>query len=412
MNWKRLGLLIILGLLSGIVFAYAHAAMQAPPPTTTSKAPTEITTTEVAAPTEALAVTAPSIELPAATQALLASLNQAPFQPERGDLRLVAISDLNGAYGSTDYDPDVDKAIALIPFWQPDLVVAGGDMIAGQSSSLTTAQIQAMWAAFDEHVRAPLDAAGIPFGFTIGNHDASGARGANGQFTFQQERDLATAYWQAPEHTPDVEFIDRADYPFFYTFRQGDVFFMAWDGSTHQIPPDKLTWVEQSLASEAAQSARLRILLSHLPLYAVAEGRNAPGEVMANAEQLRTMLERYNVHTYISGHHHAYYPGHRGKLQLLHMGIIGSGPRALIDSDLPRWKAITVLDIDFEQAESELIRYTTYDIQTLELIEYGQLPRYLAGHNGMVLRRDLELADLSTAEQSACQAKLGTALCS
>ena len=262
------------------------------------------------------------------------------------------------------------------------------------------------------HVRAPLDAAQIPFGFTIGNHDASGARGANGQFTFQQERDLATAYWQAPEHDPGVEFIDRSDFPFFYTFRQGDAFFMAWDGSTHQIPADKLAWVEQSLASEAAQSASLRILISHLPLYAVAEGRDRPGEVMANAEQLRAMLERYDVHTYISGHHHAYYPGHRGNLQLLHMGIIGSGPRALIDHDLPRWKALTVLDVDFDEPNGELIRYTTYDIQTLELIEYGQLPRYVAGHNGMVLRRDLEMADLNASEKSACAAKLGTALCS
>jgi 2',3'-cyclic-nucleotide 2'-phosphodiesterase (5'-nucleotidase family) len=134
--------------------------------------------------------------------------------------------------------------------------------------------------------------------------------------------------------------------------------------------------VEQSLASEAAQSARLRILLSHLPLYAVAEGRNAPGEVMANADQLRAMLEKYDVHTYISGHHHAYYPGHRGDLQLLHMGIIGSGPRALIDSNTPRWKAVTVLDVDYDEAGSEQIRYTTYDIQTLERIEYGQLPRF------------------------------------
>jgi 3',5'-cyclic AMP phosphodiesterase CpdA len=412
MNWKRLGLLILLGLLSGLVFAYAHAAMQAPTPTATTGTPTETAAIEgVDATADADAIAAP-VELPDATQTLLASLDQAPFQPERGDLRIVAISDLNGAYGSTDYDPDVDKAIALIPFWRPDLVVAGGDMVAGQSPSLTTAQIQAMWAAFDAHVRAPLDAAGIPFGFTIGNHDASGARGANGQFTFQQERDLATAYWQDPAHDPGVEFSDRTDFPFFYTFRQGDVFFMAWDGSTHQIPADKLAWVEQSLASEAAQSARLRILLSHLPLYAVAEGRNAPGEVMANADQLRAMLEKYDVHTYISGHHHAYYPGHRGDLQLLHMGIIGSGPRALIDSNTPRWKAVTVLDVDYDEAGSEQIRYTTYDIQTLERIEYGQLPRYLTGHNGMVLRRDVEMTDLTAAEKGACEAKLGTALCS
>ena len=410
MNWQRFLSGMVLGLISSVVIACTQqAAVQLPPNSAASEAPAVETVEATAAETNgAIAAPAP---LPPATQALLASLGQAPVDPPRGDLRLVALSDLNGAYGSTDYDPDVDKAIALLPFWRPDLAVAGGDMVAGQSPSLTTAQIQAMWAAFDEHVRAPLDAAGIPFGFTIGNHDASGARGANDQFLFQQERDLATAYWQTPAHDPGVEFIDRTDFPFFYTFRQGDVFFMAWDGSTHQIPPDKLAWVEQSLASEAAQSARLRILLSHLPLYAVAVGRDQPGEVMANAEQLRAMLEKYNVHTYISGHHHAYYPGHRGDLQLLHMGIIGSGPRPLIDSGLPPRKAVTVLDIDFDAPEGELTRYTTFDIQTLDLIEYGELPRFLTGHNGMVLRRDVEMADLSADEKAFCEAKLGRALC-
>jgi len=409
MKWQRFLSGVALGLISSVLIACTQVAVQAPNASTAPDAASVNTGGAVV--TESPIATAAPAELPPATQELLASLGQAPVDPTRGDLRLVAISDLNGAYGSTDYDPDVDKAIALIPFWRPDLVVAGGDMVAGQSPSLTTAQIQAMWAAFDEHVRTPLDAAGIPFGFTIGNHDASGARGVHDQFLFQQERDLATAYWQTPEHDPGIEFVDRSDFPFFYTFRQGDVFFMAWDGSTHQIPPDKLAWVEQSLASEAAQSARLRILLSHLPLYAVAVGRDQPGAVMNNADQLRTMLEKYNVHTYISGHHHAYYPGHRGDLQLLHMGIIGSGPRPLIDSGLPPWKAVTVLDIDFNAPDGELTRYTTYDIQTLDLIEYGELPRFLTGHNGIVLRRDVEMADLSADEKAFCEGKLGTALC-
>ena len=186
-------------------------------------------------------------------------------------------------------------------------------------------------------------------------------------------------------------------------------FSMAWDGSSSHIPKDKLAWVEQTLASEVAQSARMRILLGHLPLYSVAVGRNEPGEVMENADQLRAMLEKYNVHTYISGHHHAYYPGHRGDLQLLHMGILGSGPRPLIDSDLPPWKAITVVDIDF--ATPELTRYTTYDIQTLERIEYEQLPRFLVGHNGIVVRRDIPYEQLSADEKALCDARLGKELC-
>jgi len=404
MNWQRFLSGVALGLVSSIVIACTQVATEAPSP---SAAPAE----PVANSVDTSATVGPEATMPPATQELLASLGQEPVNPPRGDLRMVVISDLNGAYGSTDYDPEIDQTIALMPFWNPDLVLCSGDMVAGQDRSLAPDQIQAMWAAFDEHVAAPLREAGLPYGFTMGNHDASGALGMNDQPLFQQERDLASAYWQEPQHDPGVEFIDRSEYPFYYTFRQNDVFFLSWDGSTSRMPADKLAWVEQALASEAAQSARMRVLLGHLPLYAVAVGRDQPGEVMDNADQLRAMLEKYNVHTYISGHQHAYYPGHRGDLQLLHMGIIGSGPRPLIDSDRPSWKAVTVLDVDFDAPDGELTRYTTYDIQTMDLIEYGELPRFLTGHNGIVLRRDVEMADLSADEKAFCEGKLGTALC-
>lgn len=348
--------------------------------------------------------------LPPQTQEIVKTVGEdGLFYPPRGDVRLVAISDLNSAYGSTDYDPEVDKGINLLPFWEPDMVVCSGDMVAGQKTSLTESQIKAMWAAFDDHIAAPLRQANIPFGFTIGNHDASGAKGEEGSFKFQQERDLASEYWNDPEHNPGVEFIDKSQFPFFYTFKHKDIFFMAWDGSTHRIPPEKMAWVEKALASPEAQQAKMRILLSHLPLYAVAEGRNKFGAVMADADELRNMLEKYNVHTYISGHQHAYYPGHRGKLQLLHMGLMGSGPRALIGTEVRSAKAITVIDINFNSPE--LTTYTTYDMKTLELIDYKQLPRFLTGHNGIVLRRDVEYQDLKAEEKATCVEKLGEKLC-
>ncbi|MBW4667370.1 MAG: metallophosphoesterase [Cyanomargarita calcarea GSE-NOS-MK-12-04C] len=331
------------------------------------------------------------------------------LNPQRGDVRLVVISDLNSVYGSTDYDPEVDKGIALIPFWKPDMVVCSGDMVAGQSPTLSEPQIKAMWAAFDEHVAAPLRRAKLPYGFTIGNHDASSAVGIKGNFLFQKERDLASAYWNDPEHDPGVKFIDKFEFPFYYTFEYKDIFFMAWDGSSSRIPKDKLQWVEKTLASPKAQAAKMRILLSHLPLYAVAVGRNQPGDVIDNADEMREMLERYQVHTYISGHHHSYYPGHRGKLQLLHMGIVGSGPRPLIDAKTPPWKALTVVDINFKSPE--LTTYTTYDIRTLKVIKNEQLPRFLAGHNGIVLRRDVEFNELTTQEKSFCEQRLGKKLC-
>ncbi|NBD34344.1 MAG: metallophosphoesterase, partial [Cyanobacteria bacterium] len=59
------------------------------------------------------------------------------YNPPRQEVRLVVISDLNTVYGATDYPPSVDQGIALIPYWQPDLVLCGGDMVAGQKSDLT-----------------------------------------------------------------------------------------------------------------------------------------------------------------------------------------------------------------------------------------------------------------------------------
>ncbi|HEY9827235.1 MAG TPA: metallophosphoesterase, partial [Stenomitos sp.] len=72
--------------------------------------------------------------------------------PSRGDVRIVVISDLNSQYGSTNYEPEVHQAIALIPQWQPDLVLCSGDMVAGQSLALSEAQIQAMWEGFDRAI--------------------------------------------------------------------------------------------------------------------------------------------------------------------------------------------------------------------------------------------------------------------
>lgn len=393
---------ILIGCILGLCLALTlHACQTAPTPQALP------TTPSASAPQ-----TQPIQEqpLPPETTAIVQSAGpDGLYNPQRGDVRLMVISDLNSAYGSTDYDPEVDKGIALAPFWKPDMVVCSGDMVAGQSPTLSEAQIKAMWAAFDDHVAAPLRRAKLPFGFTIGNHDASSAVGVKGNFLFQKERDLASSYWNDPTHDPGVKFVDKFEFPFYYTFEYKDIFFIVWDGSSSRIPKDKLQWVEKTLASPKAQAAKMRILIGHLPLYSVAIGRNDPGDVMDNADQLREMLERYKVHTYISGHHHSYYPAHKGRLQLLHTGILGSGARPLIDAKIRPWKALTIIDINFNSPE--LTTYTTYDIRTLQQIKNEQLPRFIAGHNGILLRRDVEFNQLTAQEKSFCENRLGKKLC-
>jgi hypothetical protein len=306
--------------------------------------------------------------------------------PPRGDVRIVVISDLNSQYGSITYEPEVDRAIALIPNWQPNLVLCGGDMIAGQKRSLSESQIKAMWAAFDRHIATPLRNSGIPFGFTIGNHDGSGAL-VQDKLIFHNERELAAAYWNQSQHDPGLSFVDRDNFPFYYTFSQDEIFYLVWDASTQIISPQQLAWVKQSLASERARRASMRIVIGHLPLYAVAVGRDKPGEYLDNAEKLRSLLERYQVHTYISGHHHAYYPGKKGRLELLHTGALGSGPRQLLNSDLPPRKTLTIVDIFLASATTV---YTSYDMETLEIISDRSLPEIIFAPNGKVFRRDLQ----------------------
>jgi 3',5'-cyclic AMP phosphodiesterase CpdA len=315
--------------------------------------------------------------------------------PVRGDVRIVVISDLNSQYGSTTYEKEVDQAIAFIPDWQPDLVLCSGDMVAGQKTSLTPAQISAMWKGFDQHIAAPLRRAKIPLGFTIGNHDGSGAI-SQGKMRFQKDRDLASNYWNNPNHDPGLTFVDKANFPFYYSFSQNNIFYLVWDASTDRLSEEQLIWVEKSLASNPAQSAKMRIAIGHLPLYAVAIGRNTPGNTLSNPDKLRTLLEKYQVHTYISGHHHAYFPGKRGELELLHTGALGSGPRKLINSKQQPFKTLTVIDINLN-AESTI--YTTYNMKNLSVVDSQTLPRIVVGYNGWVLRRDVSWEDLTPQEQ-------------
>lgn len=318
------------------------------------------------------------------------SPNPAPkglFAPTRGDVRIVLISDLNSAYGSTDYIEQVKQAIAFVPDWEPDLVLCSGDMVAGQDNSLKLSEIEAMWQGFDKHIAAQIRKAKLPFGFTIGNHDASGSS-SGGKYSFERDRKAVIKYWNDPKHDANLNFVDRGGFPFYYTFEQNDIFFLTWDASTSEIPLEQLKWVEKSLASDAAQKAKLRIAIGHLPLYAVAKGRETAGNYLEDADRLRALLEKYNVHTYISGHHHAYYPAHKGKLEMLHAGVLGDGPRRLLNGDLAPSRTVSVIDIKL--ATSETI-YTTYNMDTLKVVDQNTLPRSIDTPNGRITRRDIKI---------------------
>jgi hypothetical protein len=301
------------------------------------------------------------------------------LQPAHAQVhRVVVISDLNNAYGAVDYEPEVLATIdKIIHEWKPDLVLCGGDMVAGQRPSLTDARVDSMWMAFDAFVAKPLREAGIPFAFTIGNHDGSGYP------NHVRDRALAQKYWTNPDHDPGLNFADGGNFPFWYSFHSGPLFVASWDASTESISVDNLQWLDAQLGADVAKDAAHRIVIGHLPLYGVAIGRDTRGNVLAQADSMRSWLEDRRVDMYISGHHHAWYPGRHTYMNLLNAGAIGSGPRSLLDGSAPR-KTVTVIDM---QVDGSGWTETTYDASTWNVVSPSTLPDKLETMNGTIIRR-------------------------
>jgi endonuclease/exonuclease/phosphatase family metal-dependent hydrolase len=311
--------------------------------------------------------------------------------PAADPLRVAVLSDLNSTYGSTDYDAEVGAVIdRIVHDWRPDLVLIAGDMVAGQRPALSDDRVRAMWAAFDSVVAAPLRRAAIPLAVTIGNHDGSGHPG------HERDRRLAREYWhdRRPDVGPGVAngpvMVSGDRYPFRYAFTLGGVFFLVLDASTGAVmaDPAQVSWLRATLGRPEAALAGLRVSLGHVPLHAVAEGRDHPGEVQDQPDSLRSILEAGGVRLHVSGHHHAYYPGRRGGLELLHAGALGQGPRALLGDGAASSKTVTLLEL---YPARDSLAERTYRVvgDTFERIDPAALPPRLHGHNGAVGRSPL-----------------------
>ena len=307
-----------------------------------------------------------------------------PEVPVRGDMRIAVISDLNSGLGAVDYEWQVDSIIQRIPrIWKPDLVISGGDLVAGMGVSETD-HLQKMWDGFIDHIAAPLNKNGIPFAFTLGNHD--------GPRSYKVEHDFAKAYWNQSSNKPQLDFVDDSHFPNYYSFVKDGVFFVSWEASSPVITEENLKWMEDQFQLPVAKNAKFRFVMGHMPLYSVAQERDSKGDVLENPEKLRALLESYDVHTYVSGHQHAFYPGKRGKIQLLNTGAAGSGPRLWLTQDLPPTNTITIMDLFYDTGN---INYTTYDIKAekasdMEIFDIQQLPSVIFGVNGYLLRSDRE----------------------
>jgi hypothetical protein len=110
--------------------------------------------------------------------------------------------------------------------------------------------------------------------------------------------------------------------------------------------------------------------------------------VLQQSETLRQLLERTGAHAYISGHHHAFFPGRVGQLDLLNLGALGSGPRRRLQDSTAPVQTLTVIDAFWPMGDGAgRTTYTSYNMTTLESISSQQLPAQIQPSQGPSLRR-------------------------
>lgn len=285
-------------------------------------------------------------------------------------LRFVLLSDFNGSYGALNYPPALTRAVArTVTEWRPDVVLSAGDLIAGQKAALSDERVRAMWAAFERDVRGPLGQAGIPFAFTLGNHDAS----------LPRDRREAVTYWQS--HAPALNYVDRAAFPLRYSFAVQNVFVAVLDATGPRVDAAQRAWLAAQLATPQARAARFRLVLGHLPLAGLSREKNRVGEVIrpADALPLRRVMQEGRVTAYVSGHQAAYYPGQLGHLNVLGSG--GIGGRDYVGLARTAHSVVTVLDV-----QQGHIALSAYDADTGQPIDARSLPERIDGLGGPVRR--------------------------
>jgi len=309
--------------------------------------------------------------------ALLAGLWRPVAAQAAAPTRVVVLSDFNESYGSTRYNPAIRRAVARTIALRPDVVLSTGDMVAGQrlAPPLGRPALEAMWAAFHDHVTTPLAAAGLGLAVTPGNHDASsGAR-------FALERQVFREQWL--RHRPVLDYVDDAHYPLRYAFRAGGALFVSLD-ATHvgHVSTAEREWLARLLSTEGRRMAH-RVVFSHVPLWPFAVGRER--DALADP-MLEAVLQHGAVGLHLSGHHHAYFPGFKDGVRYVSQGCLGAAPRALLGMHQRSARTITVIELGADgQAVVEAYGGDHFD----EPVPRQALPERIMSRAATLVRDDL-----------------------
>ncbi|MCB0408179.1 MAG: metallophosphoesterase [Bdellovibrionales bacterium] len=279
-------------------------------------------------------------------------------------LKIIAVSDINGSLGSLDYPSTVVRGVQSFILEKPDVVIGVGDYVAGEdvSHKYPLSRFSEMWNAFKVYFLDPILQSQTEFAPSPGNHDASGYP------KLQRERDVYVDFWS--RNVPRIEFIDSRNYPYYYSFKVDNVFFISMDDVTpFQIHhgDEQRQWIREQLSSSIAQTARARIVYGHIPLYPLLEkskyaskGRGKYYEVLnreqweVNPDGLEKIFINQKVSLVVFGHSHAFFPGRvvhdrpdgQYQLKILSMPCLGSGSRYLSGQNARSQTGFALIDID------------------------------------------------------------------
>lgn len=240
-----------------------------------------------------------------------------------------------------DYSSHTPATVKSMIARDPAVILGMGDYIDGEKSSLSDSTYTRMWSVFTKKVSSLMDTAHVPFAPTPGNHDAY----------YAQERKIYSQHWK--KNTPNVQYVDDSNYPFYYSFMREDVFFVSLDDANYaklKNRTEQLTWLKKQLASDAAKKARARVVYGHIPLYSVVSSKANSSTVYQNGVlsgerktngsfTLEAILLESNVDLVLFGHSHGFYSGHYTyadgkKLRVVSLPCAGGSQRYLVGTSI------------------------------------------------------------------------------
>ena len=89
---------------------------------------------------------------------------------------------------------------------------------------------------------------------------------------------------------------------------------------------------------------------------------------------------------YLSGHHHAYYPGYRRGIEMLGVGNLGGNPRAIIGTDYTNGFSFALLEFD-AQGQLDISAFQAPNFE--RAVNISGLPRQIGHGDKKLLRRDI-----------------------